>query len=300
MNLPPERWDEMVERLNDVYRRISAYSVVKIPRDAVMRFGQVRAAEAAASLAYYVLFSLFPLMIVLISMGSFVLRRGQLYQQTVDAVTEAFPVSQQLIEKNLDRVLDLRSGGGLLGLVGLVWSASGAFSILARNINRAWRESEARGFIQSRMAALGMIGILLGVLLLLSLLSNGLVSLLPRLEVPLWGGISIYDTTLWPILAAAIPWFFGWLMFLGLYLWTPTEEVDWRAALIGSLAASLAWEGLSGAFTWYLESGFVQYELVYGSLGTVVALLFWIYLSSYVTLLGAHLSAAIGRHLASV
>jgi membrane protein len=286
-----------MDRLRDVYRWIQRYSAVRILLDTFQRFGEARAAEAAAGMAYYVFFSLFPLMIALISAGSFVLAREQAHQQTVDFIAEAIPVSQPLIERNVERVLDLRGSVGIVGLAGLVWSASGAFSILARNVNRAWEETEARDFIKSRLLALGMIGVLLVILLLLSLASNTLVELLPRLEASLWGETLLYDTFLWSIAATLLPWFFSWLMFLGLYRWMPTTEVDWRAVVIGSLTASLAWEGLSGAFTWYLGSGLVQYELVYGSLGTVIALLFWIYLSSYVTLFGAHLSAAVERHL---
>ncbi|HDQ72578.1 MAG TPA: YihY/virulence factor BrkB family protein [Chloroflexi bacterium] len=287
----------VVDHLHDVCRRIEQYSVVSILQDAMRHFGEVRAAEAAAGLAYYALFSLFPLMIALVSVGGVVLEREQAYQQTVDFFIEAFPASQQLIERNVERVFELRSGGGMIALLGLLWSASGAFSILVRNVNRAWEETDARDLIKSRLLALGMIGVLLVILLLLSLASNTMVELLPRLEASLWGEALIYDTFLWSIVATLLPWFFSCLMFLGLYRWTPSAKVDWRAAIIGSLTASLFWEGLSEGFAWYLGSGFVQYELVYGSLGAVVALLFWIYLSSYVTLFGAHLSAAVGRYL---
>jgi membrane protein len=86
-------------------------------------------------------------------------------------------------------------------------------------------------------------------------------------------------------------------MFLALYRWTPSTEVRWKGAIAGALTAALAWELVKGGFTWYLRSGLVRYELVYGSLGTVAALLFWIYISSTITLFGAHLSAAVGRHV---
>jgi membrane protein len=59
------------------------------------------------------------------------------------------------------------------------------------------------------------------------------------------------------------------------------------------LIASLAWKAVIAGFGWYLGSGFGQYQLVYGSLGTIVAFLFLIYIISLITLFGAHLSAAI-------
>jgi membrane protein len=85
-------------------------------------------------------------------------------------------------------------------------------------------------------------------------------------------------------------------MFLALYRWTPSAEVGWKGAIVGALIAALSWELVKGGFTWYVGSGMVRYELVYGSLGAVAALLFWIYISSTITLFGAHLSAAVGRH----
>lgn len=82
-------------------------------------------------------------------------------------------------------------------------------------------------------------------------------------------------------------------MFWGLYQWVPTVPVSRKASLIGSLIAGVAWVLLNNGFTWYLSSGLSQYQLVYGSLGTIVALLFWVYLTGIIVLIGAHLTAAI-------
>jgi membrane protein len=181
---------------------------------------------------------------------------------------------------------------GILGLIGLLWSGTGFFTVLARNVNRAWPEAEPRDFLESRLVAFGMVGILAG-FLILSLLSTAVVNLLPRLQVPLWGGVSIYETPLWTILSNLIPWLFAFLTFLGLYLRVPNVEVGWGGPLWGALATALAWEVAASAFTWFLSSGLASYQLVYGSLGTVVALMVWIYVGSSIILFGAHLSAAI-------
>jgi membrane protein len=285
------------ERAKIAYRRANKLSggSLGILRDTFRSFKEARAAEAAASMAYYALFSLFPLLIALIAAGSFILEREQVYQQAVGLVSEAFPVSQQLIETNVQRVLELRGTVGIASLIGLLWSATGAFTVLARSINRAWRKAESLGFLESRLAALVMVGVL-ATFLVFSLLSNTLVNLLPRLGVSLLAGASVYITSLWAILSKFVPWVSSFLAFLALYRWTPNTKVGWKAAVGGAVAAALGWEAVARAFAWYLGSGFVRYELVYGSLGTVVALLFWIYLSSYVILFGAHLSAAIARH----
>jgi membrane protein len=98
---------------------------------------------------------------------------------------------------------------------------------------------------------------------------------------------------LWEVVSRLIPWLFTFLLFFGLYLWVPNVEVERRAALWGAVAAAIAWEVVKNGFVLYLGSGLVKYELVYGSLGAVVALMLWIYLGGWITLFGAHLSAAI-------
>lgn len=88
----------------------------------------------------------------------------------------------------------------------------------------------------------------------------------------------------------------GLLLFitlLVLYWWLPLTKVRWVEAAWGALISSLGISAITAGFTWYLESGLSNYNLVYGSLGAIVALLFWIYLLSLIIFAGAHLSAAI-------
>jgi membrane protein len=88
-------------------------------------------------------------------------------------------------------------------------------------------------------------------------------------------------------------WLTIFLVFLTLYHWIPTLRVRWSATFWGALIASLTWKAITAGFSWYLDSSFGQYQLIYGSLGAIVAFLFLIYIISLITLFGAHLSAAI-------
>jgi membrane protein len=90
-----------------------------------------------------------------------------------------------------------------------------------------------------------------------------------------------------------VPWMFAFLTFLGLYRWVPEAKVQWSAAFWGALVASIAWEVAKRGIVWYLSSGLARYRLVYGSLATVVVLMLWIYVSAWIALFGAHLSAAV-------
>jgi membrane protein len=189
----------------------------------------------------------------------------------------------------------MRGAVGLIGLGVALWSASGVFTILTRNINRAWTEAPPRGFLQSRLVALGMVGSL-AALLVISLLMSTALNVLSHCQVPLVDLGSLYGTPLWTALSDLVPWFFIFLLFLALYRWVPNGQVQWSAALWAALVVALAWEIAANAFAWYVSSGLARYRIVYGSLGTVVALMFWIYLSSWIIVFGAHLSAAVAEH----
>jgi membrane protein len=284
-----------------VYRRANRISggVLGIVKETVEGFGDARGGEAAAGMAYYTLFSLFPLLLALVAAASFFLDRQSVFQQVVDLVATAFPISQDLIEQNLQQVLELRGAVGLTGLGVALWSASGAFTILTRNINRAWTAAPPRGFLESRLVALAMVGTL-AMLLVISLLTSTGLNVLSRLEVPLLNIQSLYGTPLWTVLSNLVPWLFTFLLFLALYRWVPHAEVKWSAALWAALVVAVAWGLAANAFAWYIGSGLARYRIVYGSLGTVVALLFWIYVSGWIIIFGAHLSAAIARHASQV
>ncbi|MEA3339011.1 MAG: YihY/virulence factor BrkB family protein [Chloroflexota bacterium] len=265
-----------------------------ILRDAIKRFGDARAGEAAASIAFFAIFSLFPLLLALIIGGSFILESKLVQQWILDVVDRFFPVAQQLIERNIRGVLELRGTVGLVAFIGLTWSATGALTILTRNINRAWTEASPRNFFQDRLVALGMIGGMAALLVSSSILSAAL-DVLSRLDVPVVGDLAVNGTPLWASLLGMMPRLFVFLALLGLYRWTPNTQVRWSEAFWGALVATPAGEIATNGFTWYLSSGVVRYELIYGSLGAMVALMLWIYIGVLIILFGAHISAAIAR-----
>lgn len=284
------------QRIQCVARRLDARTgrIAGTIWRAARSFGRARGAEAAAGLAYYTLFSLFPLLLALVALGSFFFDSQDALQQAVKLVSDAFPVSQPLIEDNLRQILGLRGPVGAIGLIGALWSASGAFAILTRTINRAWPDAEPRNPLESRLLALGMVGTLAVLLILSLMLSTGL-NVLARLRLPLAEDASIYDSTLWTWLSNLVPWLFSAALFTALYRWVPDAKVPWRAALGAGVPVAAAWEIASNAFAWYVGSGMARYNLVYGSLGAVVALMFWVYVSGWILGFGAHLSAAIAR-----
>ena len=248
-----------------------------------------RVPQAAASLAYYTFFSIFPLMLLLILVGSFFLSRKDVVQRVTQAVQSAVPISQQFIVQNLQQVLKQRTAVGIFVLVSLLWSASSMFNNLAYDINTAWPEAKERGFLQSRLIGLDMV-FGLTVLIIASVVLDSLAKWLAGSAS---SSAALGGPNIWAILSQLGSWIMVFLLYLAMYRWVPTVPVAWSASIWGALAASIGWKAATTAFSWYLASPFAHYELVYGSLGAVVAFLFVIYIIALVTLFGAHLTAAI-------
>ena len=288
-----------IEKLHAIYDRINHWSGdrLDILRHSVVRFTELRGAEFAATLAYYALFSLFPLVLFLLAILSFVLENSdQAYAQTVRFIHNAIPISFSVISDNLKEVVDLRGQIGVIGAVGALWSASAFFSTLARSINRAWPQVKLRTLVQTRLFALAMIGALF-LLLLLSLASTTFASLLPTMLT--WFGFdqSLLESPLWVIMPRIISILLTFSLFIAIYRWVPNKVVHWRAVFWGAAFSAAAWDLAKFVFTIYLRSGLVRYEFVYGSLGTLVALMLWIYISNLITLFGSYLVASIDLHL---
>lgn len=262
---------------------------LSILQTAIKTFTEKQAAQASAGLAYYTFFSIFPLMLVFIAGGSYFLDSHQVFNTVTQFIQQALPISTQVINENLQEILEERGTAGIVSLLILLWSASGMFTNLAYNINLAWPRATRRNFLQNRLVGLWMIAGLIG-LIAFSLFLSWMTTRLPFIHI---ASTSPMDLFMLRIISALGSWFMIFLVFFTLYHRIPTLRVRWSATLWGALLASIAWKAATAGFSWYLGSSFGQYQLVYGSLGAIVAFLFLIYIISLITLFGAHLSAAI-------
>jgi YihY family inner membrane protein len=277
-----------------VYQQTDDWSggILSILARTIQSFGETNASEAAASIAYYALFSLFPLLIFLIGFVSSILIDVAVQQMVLDFVEQTLPTAQELVKENIERALALQGTIQIAGAVGLLWAATGVFTALAHNINRAWHTAKARNFLLGRLVGLAMIVGLVGLMILWVIFTTA-VNLLPLFEIPLLGSVNFYETYAWNILSRLLPGLTLFLTLVNLYRWIPNTKVRWHEATWGAVVATIGMELTTRGFSWYLTSGLARYQVVYGSLGVVVALMLWLYLNSVIVLFGAHLGAAI-------
>lgn len=272
----------------------TARATFRILWTALRRLGDERGPEAAASMSFYAVFSLFPLLLLLVAVGSRVLESADVHERLLDMVLRFMPVSRELVRQNVLGVVNARGAVGGIGILGLVWAASGAFGTLVRNLNRAWPSSRPRNLLSERLFALAMVASLVG-LVTLYLVAKALVGVPSEWEAAHAVAAGYLDI----VPSAALLSVFIAVVLTLLYRWLPSAEVLWREAFTGAAACSVALWGATTIFTRFMASGLTRYSLVYGSLGTLLALLSWVYIASLLVLWGAHLAAAIAKHTRS-
>jgi membrane protein len=251
--------------------------------------------DSAAAIAYYS-FTAIPAL-SLIAVGVFSLIAGQ---DAIDTVVDKFGAvapaeAVTLLKNSLERTT--QGGGGLtLIVVGgaiAVWTATGTMTAVMRALNRAYDRDESRKFLRQRLAALAM----LVFMLLAFVLAFGLLVLGPKLSG--WVGDAVGAETLvtwlwwvgqWPILALALLFAFGVVLYLG----PNVEHPRWDFLSVGAVVALVVWLGASGAFAFYVAH-FGSYNKAWGTLAAVVIMLTWLWVSALALLFGAEVNAEAER-----
>ena len=175
-----------------------------------------------------------------------------------------------------------------MSIIGLFWTGSAVFGAISRAVNRAWDVHQDRPFYVAKPRQLAMAAGV-GVLFLLSMSTTTALQFL--------GGI--LENAGVNAVTRILPFFFTLAIFLAIYKFIPNTKTFWRYVWPGALLAAVLFEVGKSMFVYYLDN-FSNPELVYGSLGSVIALLGWIYISAFILILGAEFASEYGRMRAGV
>lgn len=244
----------------------------------------------AAQLAYYLLLSLVPALVFLIALISYF--PSNLIQELVAAVRAVAPPDiAELVQSQMQRIAEGQHGGLLtFGIAMALWSSSAAMVAITSALNRAYDIEEGRPWWQVRLIAIALtlalaafILVALALVLAGPLLGRGLaeaVGLGPAFEAA-WAIVH------WPLAVALVAVAIGLINYFA-----PDAEQDWEWITPGALLATFLWLLVSLGFKVYIER-FADYNAAYGSLGSVIMLMLWFYLSSLAVLIGAEMNAEI-------
>lgn len=255
-------------------------------------YGEVqrtRVLNMAAGLSYYFLLSLFPLLIALATLLGY-LPVPNLFEQSMDFAARFVPSEAMgLVHRILQSVLTPNRGGLLsIGLIGTLWAASGGFSAMIDALDIAYDARSSRQMLKQRLLALGltfMTGGLMAIAMLLTIVGDRAGHFLSNVL-----HLSYVFERSWPYIRWGIIGLCIVLSMELLYFFGPNVKQRFKHTLPGALVGTVLWVLISAGVNVYV-SNFANYNKTYGTIGAVVALMFWLYVSSIAILVGAEVNA---------
>lgn len=253
----------------------------------------------AAELSYFFLFSLFPLLIVFMNLlGFFASQESNLRESLLTYLSTLVPVSAfELITRTLDEISDSAGGAKLsIGLLIGLWASSNGMAAITNGLNAAYSIEETRPWWKARIVA---------ILLTVALATLGLSALLlllfgDRIGLLIAGkfGLSYEFTQFWNFIRWPILLAFTFIAFCLIYRFAPHLKVQrWRWIIPGAVVGVALWLIVSFALRTYLRY-FNTSSNTYGSLGAVIILMLWFYLSGAAILIGGEVNSEIEREAA--
>lgn len=250
----------------------------------VQRFNASRSAFLAAALSYFLFFALFPLLLLLVALAGQLLSGEDALRQTLQFTREVLPQQGPWLEDTLRGVMAHRGEASLLGLAGLLWSGKNVFGCLSQALNMIGGYERDRGLIfENGLQLLLTLGIGVGIAVVGA--AYAILMAILSLRFPILGftpaempGLVFLIASLFPVTLVA-------LVMGGLYRILPAKAPGWEAIWPGATVAAVGWEAFRRLFGYYLTN-VARYDAVYGSLSAIVGLMFWLYASSLLFLLG--------------
>jgi YihY family inner membrane protein len=255
---------------------------------AVKKFLQIDGAQWAGAFAFNAFFSLFPLMVLLVTVASSFVDRDRAGKEVIAYVESYVPISGEMQRQIFDAlagVLHARAQAGVVALLILVWTARQCFTTLICTTNRAWGAG-VHNWWRMPLKSLGLLGITAGAVLL-----GMAVPVLMRMAKGWLFPADDFRSWVYGLGSFCIPLlvvFFSLSLFYRLAPRQPTRFSEvWAAALCATVLLRVC----ESLFVIYLED-FATLNAVYGAFGGIMALLLWIYLSGCVFIFGACLCAS--------
>jgi len=250
-----------------------------------------RLLELAGNMAYYVFLALFPFLIFLLGLLKYVPID---FNAVIGIVTNFMP--EEASELILGVIDEIRQTGGItmlsFSMLTTLWSASRGSNALIKGLNKAYDVEEDRSFFKVRgVAILSTVGVPLMIIVsFLFLVFGELIGsfVFGKLNA------SEYFLSIWNMLRYLIPISGMIVYFMFFYKFAPNRRLSFKEVIFGALFASIGWIVVSMLFSFYVGN-FGNFSRVYGSLGSVIVLLLWLYISSNILILGGEINAILAQ-----
>lgn len=241
----------------------------------------------AAQMAYFFLLALFPLMIFMVTLlGYLPIDPNEVFNVVKDFAPSD---SLSLVQDTLQEVTSNENGGLLsVGFLGTIWSASNAMNAVIKGLNYAYDVKETRAFYVARGLSILLTFafiIIIAVMLILQVFGQQIGEFAFEFL-----GMGDQFLIIWTWIRFLLPPVVLFLVFVGLYYLAPNLKVKYITVLPGAIFATIGWLIVSLGFSFYVNN-FGNYSATYGSIGGVIVLMIWLYLSAMIILVGGEINA---------
>ncbi len=252
--------------------------------------------QLGASLSYYTLFSLFPLILVVLAILRLLLINSDVARDAIlEALSSVTGGFRDEFVATLQAAGQTRRASGIIGTISLVLGASWVFGELVRAFNVIWgvepdADSGLMAWVRVTFFSFALV-LAMAFLLLVSLIVSAGLTALGEVTATLPGGVVVGVVVHWLINLTVLT-----IIFALLFKYLPRTRVGWRDVRLGAVLTAITWSGLQYAISYYIA--WSSYKN-YGAVGSILALVVWVYLSSQVVFLGGEFTAVYARHFGS-
>lgn len=249
---------------------------------------------SAAAMSYFGLMTLFPALLLLLALSNRVAAGTQMISQIV----QVYPGSSKFLHETIKSLSGISTGVIISCAVIVLWAGSWVFAVVERALNRVWGTTH-RTFLHGRALTLAMIAIV-GLLLSSSVFVTSIIVYLQEIagrlsprQLENYTVLATVGSVFWQIVFAVVSLLVTFTLFSLVYKFMPNAYVTVWDTIPGAAIGALLWEAAKYGFAWSLN--YFHYDQIYGSVGAVVAVLTWSYVSSLVLLFGAQLTGVFHR-----
>jgi membrane protein len=267
-------WHWLKQQFRDLLRLIAKAGQAALAPDSVL---------ISAAISYFTLFSLFPLTLLTVAIGSLWLDPMLAESEVVTQLEFVAPALGDLLGTNIERIVRARGPITSFAIITLLWSSSNIFNVLTRAVDRIWKLDVKRPSWRRRGLAILAALVISFLLLAASFAESTILTIVNTFLPEELQKMTPYTNRFWAVLLNVA-------LFTALYYFLPHIKLTWRQLLPGAVGAGILWELAKRGFLYFVATYLSSSNLVYGSVATITAFLTWAFVSSIIFMFGAHLN----------
>lgn len=269
------------------------YKISNIIKILIKKFKEDEVTALGAQMTFYLILSFFPFLIFLITLLSYTPIASN---EVVSNLSNLLPNSTyNMINSIIQEVITTRSTALLsIGMIATLWTASSGVAALIKGINKAYNQKENRGFLKLRSYAL-VFTLALTLVILLAFIMLIFGEFIGHYIFGLIGLTGLFES-IWDLIRFIIPIVVILFIFIFFYVYAPNKPLSFSEVLPGAIFTTVGWLIISLSFSFYVNN-FGRFARMYGSIGGIIALLVWLYISSLVILIGGELNAVLSNKI---